>query len=80
VGNTLLATSAELLLPLTSPLRFARMGVSAFTDHGTVDSLPWRRGYGGSVWFTAAMFHLSIAVAHGVGASTHIHVDGNVSF
>ena len=56
------------------------MGVSAFADRGTIDDQPWKQGYGGSVWFTAAMFHLNIAVAHGRGSSTRVHVDGNVSF
>ena len=80
VGDTLVATSAELILPLTSPLRIARMGVSAFADRGAIDNQPWKQGYGGSVWFAAAMFHVNIAVAHGVGSSTRVHVDGNVSF
>ena len=80
VGDTLVAASTELILPLTSPLRIVRMGVSAFADRGTIDDQPWKQGYGGSVWFTAAMFHLNIAVAHGRGSSTRVHVDGNVSF
>ena len=80
VGNTLTATSTELILPLTSPLHLLRMGVSGFVDAGAVDDQPWRRGYGGSIWFTAAMFHLNIAVAHGEGSSTRVHVGGNVSF
>lgn len=36
--------------------------------------------YGGSVWFAAAFLRLNIAVAHGVGASTRVHVGGGVSF
>lgn len=88
VGDTLTATSTELLLPLTSPLRLVRLGVSAFTDAGAVSCGPdlppcdqsWKRGYGGSVWAGAAMFHLDVAVAHGQGSSTRIIVSGNVSF
>src|SRR2546422_11458629 len=34
-GDTLVATSAELILPLTSPLHVGKMGVSAFVDAGT---------------------------------------------
>jgi surface antigen Omp85-like protein/surface antigen-like variable number repeat protein len=88
IGDTLTATSAELILPLTSPLRLARLGVSAFTDAGTVSCSAgqpscdpsWKRGYGGSVWATAAMFRINVAVAHGVGSSTRVHVNGDVSF
>src|SRR5205085_953824 len=31
VGDTLMAGSVEMMIPLTSPLRFGRFGVSAFT-------------------------------------------------
>jgi outer membrane protein assembly factor BamA len=80
IGNTLTAGSAELLLPLTSPLHIARVGVTAFTDVGTVDDQPWKHGYGASVWAAAAMFRLNVAVAHGVGSSTRVHVSGDISF
>jgi outer membrane protein assembly factor BamA len=80
VGNTLTAASAELLLPVTSPLRIVRFGVTAFTDVGTVDDQPWKHGYGGSIWASAAVFRLNVAVAHGVGSSTRVHVNGDISF
>lgn len=88
IGDTLTATSAELLLPITSPLHLARLGVSAFTDAGAIScgaELPgcnqsWRHGYGGSVWVTATVIRLNIAVAHGIGSSTRVHVDGDISF
>jgi outer membrane protein assembly factor BamA len=87
VGDTLVATSAEVILPLTSPLKIVRMGVTAFTDFGTIYNKGERfadqtlkQGYGGSVWFTAAFFRLNIAVGHGVGAATLVQVGGNVTF
>jgi outer membrane protein assembly factor BamA len=87
VGDTLFATSAELILPLTSPVKLVRLGVTAFTDFGTIYNKGERfadqtlkQGYGGSVWFTAAFFRLNIAVGHGVGASTLVQVGGNVTF
>jgi Omp85 superfamily domain/Surface antigen variable number repeat len=88
IGDTLTATSAELILPVTSPLRLARFGVTAFTDAGAVTCSTglqacdpaWKRGYGGSVWAAAAMFRINVAVAHGVGSSTRIHVNGDISF
>ena len=87
VGDTLVAMSAELILPLTSPLKIGKMGVTAFVDRGTVynkgerfSDQTLKEGYGGSVWFAAAFFRLNIAVAHGRGASTRVHVGGNVTF
>ena len=87
VGDTLVAMSAELILPLTSPLKIGKMGVSAFVDRGTVydkgerfSDQTLKQGYGGSVWFAATVFRLNIAVAHGRGASTRVHVGGNVTF
>ena len=87
VGDTLVALSTEVILPLTSPISFGKIGVSAFVDRGTVYNKGERfadqtlkEGYGGSVWFTAAFFRLNIAVAHGRGASTRVHVGGNVTF
>jgi outer membrane protein assembly factor BamA len=87
VGDTLVAMSAEVVLPLTSPLSIGKLGVSAFADSGTVYSKPQHfsdqtleQGYGGSVWFAAAFLRLNVAVAHGRGASTRVHVGGNVTF
>lgn len=86
-GDTLVAMSAELVLPLTSPIKLGKFGVSTFVDRGTVYSKGERfgdqtllDGYGGGVWFAAAFFRLNIAVAHGRGASTRVHVGGNVTF
>jgi len=86
-GDTLVATSAELILPLTSPLHVGKIGVSAFVDAGTVydkgarfSDQTLKQGYGGSLWFSAAFLRLNIVVAHGRGSSTRVHVGGNVSF
>jgi len=80
VGDTLVATSAEVIVPLTSPLNVGKIGVSAFADYGTVygkderlADQTLRQGYGGSVWFTAAFLRMNLAVAHGRGASTRVH-------
>jgi outer membrane protein assembly factor BamA len=86
-GDTLVATSAELIVPLTSPLSVGKIGVSAFVDAGIVydkrarfSDQTLKQGYGGSLWFSAAFLRLNIAVAHGRGSSTRVHVGGNVSF
>jgi outer membrane protein assembly factor BamA len=87
VGDTLVATSAEVVLPLTSPIKLGKFGVTAFIDRGAVYHKGERlidqalqTGYGGSVWFAAAFLRLNIAVAHGRGATTRVHVGGNVTF
>ncbi len=87
VGDTLVAGSAELRLPLTSPLSLGKIGVSAFVDAGAVyrkgdrlEDQTLRRGVGASLWFSAAFVRVSVAVAHGIGASTRVHVGGTVSF
>lgn len=87
VGDTLVAMSAEVVLPLTSPLSIGKLGVSAFADAGTVynkgqqfSDQSLEQGYGVSVWFAAAFVRLNVAIAHGRGASTRVHVGGNVTF
>lgn len=87
VGDTLVAMSAEVVLPLTSPIRAGKFGVTAFIDRGTVYAKGERfgdeslqTGYGGSVWFAAALFRLNVAVAQGRGATTRVHVGGNVTY
>ncbi|HTK29295.1 MAG TPA: BamA/TamA family outer membrane protein [Vicinamibacterales bacterium] len=86
-GDTDVAASLEWLVPLTSPLHLARLGVSAFADTGaaydkgaTLAGQHLDTGVGGSVWVTAAFVRFSLAVAHGVGASTRVHVGGTVDF
>jgi outer membrane protein assembly factor BamA len=86
-GDSLVAGSLELRVPLTSALRFVKVGVSGFVDAGTVYDTGERlvdqrlqRGIGGSVWFTAAFLRFNVAVAHGVGESTRVHVGGNLTF
>ena len=86
-GDTLVAMSAELFVPLTSALDTAKIGVSVFADRGAVypdgqrlADQTMREGYGGSVWVTAAVFRVSLAVAHGRGASTRVHFGGTLSF
>ena len=87
VGDTLVAMSAELVVPLTSPIKLAKFGVSTFVDRGAVYSKSERfgdqalqEGYGAGVWFAAAFFRLNIAVAHGRGATTRVHIGGNITF
>jgi outer membrane protein assembly factor BamA len=87
VGDTLVAGSAEVLAPITSPLSFGKFGVNGFVDIGTVYSKNQRladqhfsQGIGGGVWLTAAFFRLNLVVAHGIGAGTRIHFGTAISF
>jgi outer membrane protein assembly factor BamA len=87
IGDTLVAGSAELRLPLTSPLSIGKFGVSGFVDTGAVYDKEQRlrdqrleRGVGGSVWFAAAFVRLNLAVAHGIGASTRVHFGTSLTF
>jgi outer membrane protein assembly factor BamA len=86
-ADNLAAASAEAIVPLTSPLNVGRIGVSAFVDTGAAYDAgerfrdqAWRRGIGGSVWFSAAFVRVNVAVAHGRGSSTRVHAGANVSF
>jgi len=87
IGDTLVAGSAEFLVPLTSALHVGQLGVSAFVDTGTaydegqrLRDQTWRTGYGGSVWITFTVFRMSLAVAHGNDASTRVHFGGGFAF
>lgn len=86
-GDTLVAGSAELRVPLTSPLSFGKLGLSAFIDVATVydkgatlGEQTFERGVGGGVWFSAAVIRLNVYVAHGINASTRAHFGASVLF
>lgn len=81
VGDTLVTGSAEIRVPLTSPLDLARFGVSAFVDVGSVydkgerlRDQRWKTGVGGGIWMGAAVFRLSFVVARGLDAGTRVHL------
>ena len=87
IGDTLVSGTAEIRVPLTSPLNIGKAGVSAFVDIATIydngrqlGDQHFSRGYGGGVWFAATAFRLNLVVAHGVGGATRIHFGTSVSF
>jgi outer membrane protein assembly factor BamA len=87
IGDTLVSGTAEIRAPLTSPLKIAKAGVSAFIDVGTVYDKGQRladqhfsQGIGGGVWLAAAFLRLNLVVAHGIGAGTRVHFGAGVSF
>jgi outer membrane protein assembly factor BamA len=86
-GDILAAGSLELRIPLSSPLNVARVGVSAFVDTGKsydkgtrYHDVAYRTGVGGGVWVTAAVFHMGLAAAHGIGAGTRVNFDLGLEF
>ena len=87
IGDTLVAGSVEWQVPLTSPLRVGKLGVSAFVDVATVyddgerlNDQRFEEGVGGSVWFSAAFIRLTLAVAHGIDHGTRVHFGTGVGF
>jgi outer membrane protein assembly factor BamA len=87
VGDTMAGASAELRIPMTSPLRIARFGTSVFIDTATIfdkgkrlSDQPFRKGVGAGIWFTAPLFQMNIAVAHGLGATTRVHFGAGLTF
>jgi hypothetical protein len=80
VGDTLTAASAELRVPMTSPLSFGKLGISVFVDSATVYDEGGRladqrfdTGVGAGVWFSAAFLRLNLSVARGLGHSTRVN-------
>ncbi len=86
-GDTLVAGTVEIRSPITSPISVGKVGIRVFADAGTVYDKGQRykdqtlkQGYGAGLFFTAAVFHLNLDVAHGKGAGTRVHVGGGFSF
>ena len=86
-GDSMAAISAELRVPLTSPLNFGRFGVKGFIDAGTTWASTERladqrleRGIGGGVFFGAAVFVLDLDVGWPEHGSPHVNFGMGVSF
>ena len=86
-GDRLLAGSAELRIPLSTPRRLTRLGVAVFVDTGTVydarqtlDTAEWDTGVGAGVFIQAPLVGLRVDVARGLGASTRVHFSLGTTF
>jgi hemolysin activation/secretion protein len=86
-GDNLAAASAELLVPLTSPVQqFARLGVKLFADTGTTwaagtsfDTHSFKWGYGGGVFVHATVFTFGLDLGWREGRGTpNAHVQFGV--
>jgi outer membrane protein assembly factor BamA len=87
VGDTMVAGSLELRVPVSSPLSVGKLGVSVFVDSGTAyakgerfKDQQLRTGIGGSVWITLTAFRMGLSVAHGRGADTRVNFGGGITF
>jgi len=76
-GDNLAAFSAEVRVPLTSPLSIGRLGMKTFVDMGTVYNhgakladQRFDRGIGGGVFFTATVVRAGLDVAWPEGSSS----------
>jgi outer membrane protein assembly factor BamA len=87
-GDNLLAVSAELRVPLTSPLDIGRFGVKAFVDAGTIYGVGEKlkdqdlvdRGIGGGVYLQLTVVSLSLDVARSRQGDTRYHFGMGVTF
>jgi len=86
-GDTLVTGSLELVLPLTSAVKIAKLGVSAFVDTGVAydkgerfSDQTFDTGVGGSVWVTVPGFRISLAVAQGLDSGTRVHFGIGIDF
>jgi outer membrane protein assembly factor BamA len=87
MADRLVAASAELRMPITSPLHIARTGVALFTDGGATYSAHeplgearWDKSVGAGFFVTAAVLSMRLDVAHGLGAGTRAHFTLGVAF
>jgi hypothetical protein len=76
--DNLAALSAELRIPLTSPLILAKLGVKGFVDAGTVyphgarlSDQVFDRGAGGGVFMTWTVLRMGLDVAWPIGGPTN---------
>ena len=86
-GDGLALLSAEVRVPLTSPLSVGRFGVKGFVDAGTIwnagaalDSQRFDRGIGGGVFFGATAVTANVDVAWPEAGKPRVHVALGVSF
>ena len=86
-GDSLAAVSAELRVPLNSPLRVSQVGVKGFIDAGTVwnsgtslSDQRFDRGIGGGVFIGAAVVILDLDIAWPKDGKPRVHFAMGVSF
>lgn len=87
-GDNLFAVSAEIRLPITSPLSIGRFGVKAFIDSGTTYAVGEKladqhlvdRGIGGGVYLHLTVVSVSLDIARSRTGDTRYHFGMGVTF
>ena len=87
-GDNLVAVSAELRIPVTSPLSIGRFGVKAFVDAGAIYGVGEKltdqpladRGIGGGVYLHMTVVSVSLDVARSRTGDTRYHFGLGVTF
>jgi outer membrane protein assembly factor BamA len=86
-GDNLAAASAELRVPLTSPLSVGRFGVKAFADWGAIYGAGGRlgdqtfaRGVGGGAYLHLTVVSISLDVARSLAGDTRFHFGMGMTF
>ncbi len=86
-GDKLAAASAELRVPLSSPLRLGKIGLRIFFDTGATYNVNERlgqtrfsQGAGAGVFFNLAFLTLQLDAAHDLRGGARLHVATGVSF
>ncbi|MGH9314255.1 MAG: BamA/TamA family outer membrane protein [Vicinamibacterales bacterium] len=86
-ADNLFVTSAEIRVPITSPLSVGRLGVNVFFDAGAayddgakLTDARFFRGVGAGVWFSVAVVKLNLDVARGLGEGTRVHLSSGFTF
>ena len=87
LGDRLLAGSAEIRQPLSTPRHLTRLGVAVFADTGTVygalepvDRAAWDTGVGAGVFLQGPLVGLRLDVARGLGSGTRVHFSLGATF
>jgi outer membrane protein assembly factor BamA len=86
-GDNLLGASADLRIPLNSPMGISRLGVSLFTDTGTVwnagerlSDAHFRTGGGVGIFLLASLFQASLDVGFRQGGGARVHFTTGLQF
>ena len=86
-GDRLVAASAELRFPLSSPMSFGRTGVRLFFDTSAVydvgeplHATRFSQGVGGGVFLAVAFVNLQLDVGHDLRGGARVHFATSVSF
>lgn len=86
-GDQLMAFSAEVRVPFSSPLNVGTLGVAIFADAGAVgahadpvSALAFERSVGAGVFLALPVVSINLDVAHAMGRGTRLHVATGVRF